>query len=140
MIILAVDFGDSRTGVAVCDPTEFLASPVEVINERYAPKVIERLCAVASEKNAGLIVVGYPKSMNDTAGDRAEKSKKFADALSEASGIETVLWDERLTTVSAHNALNAVNVRGKKRKAVIDSVAAVMILQSYLDYRRNRNA
>lgn len=140
MIILAVDFGDSRTGVAVCDPTEFLASPVEVIGERYAPKVIDRLCALAAEKKAGLIVVGYPKSMDARAGERAEKSERFARALSKASGVETVLWDERLTTVCAHGALNDVNVRGKKRKAVVDSVAAVMILQSYLDYRRNRDA
>ncbi len=136
MIILGVDFGDSRTGVAVCDPTEFLASPVEVIHERYAPKVIERICAIASDKKAGLIVVGYPKSMNAAVGERAEKSARFSKTLSETSGIETVLWDERLTTVSAHSALNAVDVRGKKRKAVVDSVAAVMILQSYLDYRR----
>ena len=140
MIILAVDFGDSRTGVAVCDPTEFLASPVEVINERYAPKVIDRLCVIAAEKKVGLIVVGYPKNMNAAVGERAEKSVRFSETLAKASGIETVLWDERLTTVSAHSALNAVNVRGKKRKAVVDSVAAVMILQSYLDYRRNRNA
>ncbi|NLO46630.1 MAG: Holliday junction resolvase RuvX [Clostridiales bacterium] len=139
MIILAVDFGDSRTGVAVCDPTEFLASPVEVIHERYAPKVIERLCAIADEKKAELFVVGHPKNMNDNEGERAKKSEMFAKALAEASEIETMLWDERLTTVSARNALNNLNVRGKKRKAVIDSVAAVMILQSYIDYRRNSN-
>ena len=139
MIILAVDFGDSRTGVAVCDLTEFLASPVEVIHERYARKVIERLCAIADEKIAELFVVGHPKNMNVIVGERAKKSEMFAKALAEASEIETMLWDERLTTVSARNALNNLNVRGKKRKAVIDSGAAVMILQSYIDYRRNSN-
>ncbi len=140
MIILSVDFGDSRTGIAVCDKLEFLASPVEVISEKYSPKVIERVAVIAADKKAELIVVGYPKNMNAEIGERAKKSERFAHELSERTGIETVLWDERLTTVSAHNALNNVNVRGQKRKAVVDSVAAVMILQSYLDYRRNTNA
>lgn len=139
MIILSVDLGDSRTGVAVCDKTEILASPVTVIAERYIPIVLERVAEIAVEKKAELIVVGYPKNMNASVGERAEKCADFAKELSECCGIPTELWDERLTTVSAHYALNETKTYGKKRKAIIDSVAAVMILQSYIDHRRIQN-
>ena len=136
MIILSVDLGDSRTGVAVCDKLEMLASPVTVIHERYVPKILDRICQIAGETGAERIVVGYPKNMNGSAGERAEKCAAFARDLSQACGKEAVLWDERLTTVSAHSALSDSGVYGKKRKAIVDSVAAVMILQSYLDHRR----
>ena len=139
MIILSVDLGDSRTGIAVCDKLEMLASPVTVIHERYIPNVISEVCRIVGETHAEQIVVGYPKNMNGTIGERAEKCAAFAADLSAACGVETVLWDERLTTVSAHYALNETNTRGKKRKDVIDSVAAVMILQSYLDYRKQHH-
>ena len=128
MIILSVDYGDTRTGIAVCDKTEFLASPVTVITEKESE--------IAKEKKAKLIVVGLPVNMDGTHGERAQRCEDFAAALTEFSGIETVMRDERLTTVSAHNALNVTNTRGKKRKAVVDAVSAVMILQDYLDYRR----
>ncbi|MCR5485596.1 MAG: Holliday junction resolvase RuvX [Clostridiales bacterium] len=140
MIILSVDYGDARTGLAACDKFEMLASPVGVIISSDMTDVIEKTVETARQKNAGLIVVGYPKNMDATIGERAEKCAEFAKLLEERSGIKTVLWDERLTTVSAHGVLNETNVRGKKRKAVIDSVAAVMILQSYMDYRRNTDA
>jgi len=140
MVILAVDYGDSRTGVAVCDPLELLASPVGVVNETVMKKTVRKVADLAAEKKAALIVVGYPKNMNATIGERAQKSEKFSVELHKITGIETVLWDERLTTVSAYQALNTTNTRGEKRKAVVDSVAATMILQSYLDYRRNKNA
>ena len=130
MIILSVDYGDTRTGIAVCDKTEFLASPVTVITEKETEPLIEKITDIA------LIVVGLPVNMDGTRGDRAHKCEEFAAALTEFSGIKTVLRDERLTTVSAHNALNVTNTRGKKRKAVVDAVSAVMILQDYLDYRR----
>ena len=139
MIILSVDLGDSRTGIAVCDKTEFLASPVTVIQERYIPKVLDRVAEIALERNAEQIVVGYPKNMDASVGERAEKCAAFAKELEERCGIPTVLWDERLTTVSAHYALNETGTYGKKRKSIIDSVAAVMILQSYIDSRRIRN-
>ncbi|MCL2509035.1 MAG: Holliday junction resolvase RuvX [Oscillospiraceae bacterium] len=138
MVILAVDYGDSHTGVAVCDPLELLASPVEVVRETGMKKTADRIAEIAAQKKAELIVVGYPKNMNATIGERAQKSEKFSVELHKRSGLQTVLWDERLTTVSAHYALNQTNVRGEKRKAVVDSVAAVMILQSYLDFRRNK--
>ena len=133
MIILSVDYGDTRTGIAVCDKTEFLASPVTVITEKESEPLIEK---IAKEKKAELIVVGLPVNMDGTHGERAQRCEDFAAALTEFSGIETVMRDERLTTVSAHNALNVTNTRGKKRKAVVDAVSAVMILQDYLDYRR----
>ena len=138
MIIMAVDYGDVRTGVAVCDKMEMLASPVCVIEQRNSDLVIEKICSLASEYKAEMIVVGLPKNMNSSEGERAQKCKLFAEALSEKSGLETVMRDERLSTVVAHNVLNTTNTRGKKRKAVVDQVAAVMILQDYIDFRKNK--
>ncbi len=132
MVILSVDYGDTRTGIAVCDKMQLLASPVTVINETYEPKVITAVVRLAKEKAAERIVVGLPKNMDGTQGDRAQKCLSFAEKLSQESGIEVVMWDERLTTVSAHKALNVTNVTGKKRKAVVDAVSAVMILEDYL--------
>ncbi len=140
MIIMSVDYGDVRTGIAVSDRLETYAFPVEVINETYQPKVISRISAISAEKKPDIIVVGYPKNMDSTEGSRAQKCKDFAVELEKAIGITCVLWDERLTTVSAHNYLNETNTRGKKRKNVVDAVAATIILQDYLDYRRNNNA
>lgn len=137
MIIMSVDFGDSRTGIAVCGKSEMIASPVCVIQEKDFQRCIEKTAELAKEQRAEQIVVGYPKNMNNTVGERAEKCSLFAEKLSEMTGIEVKLWDERCTTVSAHNYLNATNTRGKKRKAVVDAVAAVIILESYLEYRKN---
>ena len=140
MIIMSVDYGDVRTGIAVSDRLESFAFPVEVINEAYAPKVISRIKSITLDKKPELIVVGYPKNMDSSEGSRAQKCKEFAECIEAETGIKCVLWDERLTTVSAHNYLNATNTRGKKRKNVVDAVAATIILQDYLDYRRNSNA
>lgn len=137
MIIMSVDFGDSRTGIAVCGKSELIASPVTVIQEKDFEKCIEKTAALAKEQHAEEIVVGYPKNMNGTIGERCEKCSLFAEKLEALTGIQTKLWDERCTTVSAHNFLNETNTRGKKRKAVIDAVAAVIILESYLAFRRN---
>lgn len=137
MIIMAIDYGDARTGVAVCDKFEMLASPVCVISEWNEDKVINEIKIQAQKHKAERIVVGLPKNMDSSIGERALKCSEFAEKLSAATGIETVLRDERLSTVSAHNVLNATNTRGKKRKAVVDQVAAVMILQDYIDYRKN---
>lgn len=132
MVILSVDYGDVRTGIAVCDKMEMLASPVTVITQSYAPKLIAEIEKIISQYKPELIVVGLPKNMDGTSGERAEKCRNFADALTEKTGIRTVMVDERLTTVSAHRALNVTNVRGDKRKGIVDSVSAVMILESYL--------
>ena len=134
---MGVDFGDSRTGIAMCDKSEFLASPLTVIFEKNFDRCLEKTAELAKSENAELIVVGYPKNMNNTVGERAEKCALFGEKLKEMTGIEVVMWDERCTTVSAHNYLNEVNVRGKKRKNVVDAVAAVIILESYMGYRKN---
>lgn len=133
---MSVDYGDSRTGVAVCDKNEMLASPVCVVFETYEPRLLDKLCEIVKEQKADLIVVGLPRNMDGSYGERAEKCSQFSKKLSDAACVETVLWDERLTTVSAHKALNEVNVRGKKRKRIVDAVAAVMILEDYMASRK----
>lgn len=138
MKIMGVDFGDSRTGLAVCDKSEFLASPLTVVHEYNFDKCAEKVAEYAKSEKVELLVVGYPKNMNGTIGERAEKCQLFAQKLTDLSNIECVMWDERCTTVSAHNYLNETNVRGKKRKAVVDAVAATIILESYLGYRKNQ--
>lgn len=137
MIIMSVDFGDARTGIAVCGKSEMIASPVCVISEKDFDKCIEKTAALAKEQRAEHIVVGYPKNMNGTIGERAEKCSLFAEKLGILTGCPVTLWDERNTTVSAHSALNITNTRGKKRKAVVDAVAATIILESFLSYRKN---
>ena len=134
---MAVDFGDSRTGLAVCGKSELIASPIGVIAEKDFDKCLEKTAEAAKENKAEMIVVGYPKNMNNTIGERAEKCRLFAEKLGEMTGCPVELWDERCTTVSAHNYMNVTNTRGKKRKAVVDAVAATIILESYLGYRKN---
>ena len=134
MVIVSVDLGDSRTGIAVCDKLEMLASPVTVIHERYIPNVIAEVCRIVRETTAELIVVGYPKNMNGIVGERAKKCAAFAADLSEACGVKAVLWDERLTTVAAHRVLDEAELHYKKKAEVVDKLAAVLILQGYLDY------
>ncbi|MCI6771912.1 MAG: Holliday junction resolvase RuvX, partial [Oscillospiraceae bacterium] len=112
------------------------ASPVGVIFESYEPRLLDKLCEIAKEQKAERIVVGLPRNMDGSYGERAEKCSLFSEKLSERTATETVLWDERLTTVSAHKALNEVNVRGKKRKNIVDAVAAVMILEDYMASRK----
>lgn len=137
MRIMAVDFGDSRTGLAVCDKSEFLASPLTVIHEKNFDRCLEKTAEYARQEKIEEIVVGFPKNMNNTVGERAEKCSLFGNKLEEMTGIKVVMWDERCTTVSAHQYLNETNVRGKKRKNVVDAVAAVIILESYMGYRKN---
>ena len=132
MIVLAVDYGDMRTGLAVCDKTELLATPAGMITESYAPKLVAAVSQKATELRAEKIVVGLPRNMDGSCGERAEKCIAFAEMLNEATGLPCEMFDERLTTVAAHRALNEVNVRGRKRKQVVDTVAAVMILEDYL--------
>lgn len=137
MKIMAVDFGDARTGLAVCDRTEYMAEPIGVIHEKSFTMVLQKVAIAAREYDVAMIVVGYPKNMNGSVGPRAQKCADFARQLKALVEIPVELWDERSTTVSATYFLNETNVRGKKRKAVIDEVAATIILESYLAYRRN---
>ena len=137
MIIMSVDLGKARTGIAVSDSGESFAFPKTVITEYNTERHVNKISALANEYGAELIVVGYPKNMDGSLGSRAEECKEIAEKIGSVSGKETVLWDERCTTVSAHTALNFTNTRGKKRKEVIDAVAAVIILEDYLKYRKN---
>lgn len=137
MIIMSVDYGDVRTGIAVCDKFEMLASPVCVITQRDEEKLIEEISDLARKYKVERLAVGLPKNMDSSIGERGEKCIRFAQKLEEYTAVPTVTVDERLTTVIAHNALSNTNVRGKKRKNTVDKVAAVLILQSYLDSRKN---
>lgn len=139
MIIMSVDYGDTRTGVAICDKKEILASPVTVITERYRPNLVKKLIQIISERKPELIVVGLPKNMDGSCGERCEKCTELADELHEATGIEVDMWDERLTTVAAYRALNEADFHGRKTRQVIDAVAAVTILQDYLARRKSDN-
>ena len=140
MKIMAVDYGDARTGLAACDRTEFLASPIGVIEERNFYFTIQKVANAVQEYGIQMVVIGYPVNMNGTIGERAEKCAQFAELLRSKVDVPVELWDERATTVEAHNYLNETNTRGKKRKEVIDAVAATIILESYLTYRRNMKA
>ena len=133
MIILAIDYGDKRTGIAVCDKNEVLASPVSTIYEAYAPKLIEKISEIVSEYNAELVVVGKPVNMDGSEGERAQKCAEFASVLSKTINIPTKLFDERMTTVIAHKSLNVTNTRGKNRKSVVDALSAQIILQDFID-------
>ena len=136
MIILGVDLGKARTGLAVCDKGEILASPLRVVEEHNRERLVEKVCAAAKETGAELLVVGLPRNMDGTLGESAQSARETAALLEKAAALPVRLWDERGTTVTAHGYLNETNVRGKKRKAVVDAVAATVILQSYLDSGR----
>ena len=140
MVIMSVDFGKARTGIAICDPGERLASPVTVINEKYVPHLVQKVAALAAEKKAELIVVGLPVNMDGSEGESAQNARRFAESLHDACGIPVDMLDERCTTMEAHIFLNATNTRGKKRKAVVDAVSAVIILENYLTKRKTSGA
>ena len=136
MKIMAVDLGQVRTGLAVSDPTEQLASPVGTITEKNTDKLLEKVAAAAREQGVQQLVVGHPRNMDGSRGESARRAETFAASLEKAAALPGVLWDERMTTVSAIGYLNQTDTRGKKRKAVVDTVAATIILQDYLDSRR----
>jgi putative holliday junction resolvase len=138
MRIMALDYGSVTVGVAISDPLEITAQGIEVIRRKQENKLrqtLARIDKLVEEYEVGLIVLGYPKNMNNTIGERGEKSEEFAKVLEKRTGLEVVLWDERLTTVSAHNVMIEGDVRREKRAQVVDKVAAGFILQGYLDMR-----
>ncbi|MCM1495004.1 MAG: Holliday junction resolvase RuvX [Bacteroides sp.] len=140
MRILGLDYGTKTVGVAISDALMLTAQPVETITRKSAGKLrqtLARIEAIIEEYGVEQIVLGYPKNMNNTVGERAEASEAFQEALERRTGLEVVLWDERLTTAESERVLMAGGVRRENRKAVIDQMAAVLILQSYLD-RQNR--
>ncbi len=136
MIILAVDYGYVRTGLAVCDKTETLSSPIGTIKETYMPKAAKMISEIASERNAELIVIGLPKNMDGTEGEHAEKSRELAQILEDEYKLKVELWDERLTTVLAYRLLDESGTYGKKRKNAVDAVSATVILEDYLKNRQ----
>ncbi len=138
MKILAVDYGDSRTGLAVCDASELIATPLTPqIEERSMGKVANAVCAAAAAQSAQKIVLGLPRNMDGSEGPRAQKSRKLGDMIAEKSGLPVQMWDERRTTVTAAGILTENGTFGKKRKAVLDSVSAGVILEAYLAWRRH---
>lgn len=138
MRIIAVDYGDAHTGVAVSDPTGLLAGVTLTIHSRWEEEVLERLSQLAREYQAEQFVVGLPRNMDGTEGSRAQLCRAFAARLEEASGLPAALWDERRTTVDAHRILHESGKNGKKRKKTVDAVAASLILEGYLTFRRTR--
>lgn len=136
--ILSVDFGDARTGLAVSDATRFLASGIGTISVGGIVKTADRTAEIAREQGATAVVVGLPVNMDGSQGFRAERCREFADLLRERlPGVPVAMMDERMTTMVASRYLNETNTRGKKRKEVVDAVAATIILESYMAYRRN---
>ena len=133
--IMGVDFGDARTGIAISDLLCSLVGTTTVIHSRNTEKTIAQICTMVKESEVGEIVVGLPKNMDGTEGVRAELCRDFAQKLQEATGLSVHLWDERRTTVEAHNILSQHNYHGKKRKDTVDAVAASLILEGYLAFR-----
>ncbi|MBQ9759895.1 MAG: Holliday junction resolvase RuvX [Clostridia bacterium] len=132
--VLGVDFGDTRTGLAVSDISRFLASGIGYVSPGGIEKTANKVAEIAREQKVGAIVVGLPKNMDGSEGFRAERCREFADLLRDRlEGIPIVMMDERLTTVSASRYLNETNTRGAKRKGVIDTLSAQIILQNALD-------
>lgn len=132
MRIMAIDYGDARTGIAVSDLSGTLAGQAWTVRERDPQTLAELICKEAQDRGVKTIVLGYPKNMDGSAGPRAEKSEEFASILGEKGAPEVKLWDERRTTVSADNILENAGKRGKKKKNVLDAVAASLILEAYL--------
>lgn len=138
MRILGLDYGSKTVGVAVCDPLGITAQGVETITRREENKLrrtLARIEEIIGEYQIESIVLGYPKNMDDSIGERAKKTEEFRDMLVRRCGLPVVLWDERLTTIEANEILMESGVRREDRKKVIDKIAAVLILQSYLNSR-----
>lgn len=132
MKIMAVDYGDARTGLAVCDRTEFLASPIGIIEEKSLAKVAEKIVYASREYEVGMIVIGLPKNMDGSEGVRAEKSRRFKEMLEAECVLPVVLWDERRSSIEAHAILHASGKKEKKHRKTVDAVAASLILEGYL--------
>lgn len=133
MRIMAIDFGDARTGVAFSDLSGTLTGETLVVKSRGLENTAKDLVSLAQERKAGVIVLGFPKNMDNSEGPRAEKSRTLKAILESLSDTPIILRDERRTTIDAHNILSANNVRGQKRKNTVDAVAAALILEGYIN-------
>jgi len=143
MRILGLDFGAHTVGVAVSDPLGLTAQGVEIIRRKSPSKLRQTLARIeelASSYNAQKIVLGYPKNMNNTEGERCEKTKEFKEMLERRTNLPVELWDERLTTVSADAIMMESGIRRENRKEYVDEIAAMLILQGYLDFLANQKA
>lgn len=132
--IMGIDYGDARTGVALSDLLCTLVGSTTVVPSRNRDKAIADIVRIAREQEVGTIVVGLPRNMDGSEGPRAELCRQFAQDLGQATGLEIIMWDERRTTVEAHNILSQHNYHGQKRKNTVDAVAASLILEGYLNY------
>ena len=139
MRVMAIDYGDAHTGVAVSDLTGLLAGYTDTIHSRRREEVVRRLGEIIGEYTVEELVLGYPKNMDGTLGPRAEKAELFAQELEAAFGLPVHLWDERRTTIDAHQILDSAGKNAKKRKKTVDAVAAALILEGYLTFRRGRS-
>ena len=138
MRIMAIDYGDAHTGIAVSDATGFLAGYTTTIHSRKAEVVLDEIARLVKEQGAEELVMGFPKNMDGTEGPRAELYRAFAAQIEEKTGLKPVLWDERRTTVDAHRILFEAGKNAKKRKKTVDAVAATLILEGYLNFKRMR--
>ena len=136
MRIIGLDYGSKTVGVAVSDPLLLTAQGVEIIRrdkENHMRRTLARIEELIEEYEVGRIVLGYPLNMDDSEGDRAVKSKELADTLMRRTGLDVVLWDERLTTVEAHDIMNEAGLKASEHDRYVDQIAAALILQDYLD-------
>lgn len=138
MRVMAIDYGDAHTGVALSDPTGFLVGTTTTINSWRQEVVVDELVKLIGEHRPEEVVLGFPKNMDGTDGRKADRYRELAARLEEAAGIKVRLWDERRTTIDAHHILFNQGKDGRKRKKIVDAVAASLILENYLDYKRMR--
>lgn len=136
MTVMAIDYGDAHTGVAISDPTGFLTGTTTTIHSRKAEVVLEELARLVNQFRVDELVMGFPRNMDGTEGPRAQLYRDFAGQVEQVTGLSPVLWDERRTTVDAHRILFESGKNAKKRKQTVDAVAASLILEGYLDFRR----
>jgi len=136
MTVMAIDYGDAHTGVAISDPTGFLAGTTTTIHSRKAEVVLDALARLVRDHRVEALVMGFPRNMDGTEGPRAQLYRDFADQVAQATGLTPVLWDERRTTVDAHRILFESGKNAKKRKSTVYAVAASLILEGYLDFCR----
>lgn len=141
MRIMGLDFGSKTVGVAVSDPLLITAQGIEIIRREQENKLrqtLARIEALVEEYQVEEIVLGYPKNMNNTCGERVEKTEEFQEKLMRRTGLPVVLWDERLTTVAADKMMMETGVRREDRKNYVDQIAATLILQGYMEYKKNK--
>lgn len=138
MRVMAIDYGDAHTGVALSDPTGFLVGTTTTINSWRQEVVLDELVELIGEHRPEEVVLGFPKNMDGTDGRKADRYRELAARLEEAAGMKVILWDERRTTIDAHHILFNQGKDGRKRKKIVDAVAASLILENYLDYKRMR--